>query len=162
MDLQTLKPTKGKAKSRVGRGNGSGKGKTCGRGTKGQGARSGGSIHPWFEGGQMPLYRRLPIRGFNNARFTKRYQIVNLSQIASLPEDGPVNPETLYAKGLINSEYEPVKILGDGELKAAYKVSAHKFSKSAAARIATAGGESIVLERVSPRAKSENKDQSKV
>ena len=110
----------------------------------------------------MPLYRRLPIRGFNNARFTKRYQIVNVSQIASLPEGTEISPASLCKKGLISSENEPVKILGNGELKAAYKVCAHKFSKGASERITSAGGEVVLLEWVRLKIDSQTKDQEKV
>ncbi len=142
MDLATLKPTTRKKLKRVGRGNGSGKGKTCGRGHKGQQARSGGGVPAYFEGGQMPLYRRLPIRGFNNARFKKSYQLVSIADLARF-EAGEVSATEFFAAGLISSENKPVKILGDGEIKVALKVKADKFSKSAIEKIKTQGGEII-------------------
>ncbi len=142
MHLGNLKPTPRIQSKRIGRGNGSGNGKTCGRGHKGQQCRSGGGVAPWFEGGQMPLYRRLPIRGFNNARFKKSYQIVNLASLTKF-ESGEISAKELYAAGLIGKEDLPVKILGDGELKVALKITADKFTKKAVEKITAQGGEAI-------------------
>ncbi len=130
----TKRPSK-----RLGRGPGSGVGKTAGRGHKGQKSRSGGSTKPWFEGGQMPLQRRLPKRGFT-PRNRVEYQVVNVARLERVDGDN-VTPQTLRAAGLIGSGNQPVKILGNGDLKKAYKVAAHAFSKSAREKIEKAGGE---------------------
>ena len=146
MDLSTIKPATGSTKNRkrVGRGPGSGHGKTSCRGHKGQKSRSGGSIPTWFEGGQMPLQRRVPKRGFTNI-FKKSYQTINISAIAKKIDGGVVTPESLLDAGLISSKDKPVKILGDGELSKAFEVSAHKFTKSAIEKIEAAGGKAIAL-----------------
>lgn len=144
MQLSNLKPSPRKLKKRVGKGNGSGNGKTCGKGHKGQKSRSGGNVHPWFEGGQMPLYRRLPRRGFNNANFKKSYQLVNVGRLAELKVE-EVDPQVMFAAGLINSINEPVKVLSDGEISSAMKIKANKFSKKAMEKITEKGGEAIVL-----------------
>lgn len=138
MRLHELAPAKGSKSSRkrVGRGPGSGLGKTAGRGEKGQKSRSGYSRRPGFEGGQMPLVRRVPKRGFNNV-FRTEYAVINLAQLAGL--EGEVTPELLAGKGLVRSG-RPLKVLGDGEVAAALTVRAHKFSKSARAKIEAAGG----------------------
>ena len=138
MKLHELSPAKGSkhAKKRVGRGPGSGLGKTAGKGEKGQKSRSGYSFRPGFEGGQMPLIRRVPKRGFTNIWRTE-YTIVNLAQLAEL--DGDITPERLADEGLVRSG-RPVKVLGDGEVAKALKVTAHKFSKSAREKIEKAGG----------------------
>jgi large subunit ribosomal protein L15 len=139
-DLHDLSPTPGSTKNpkRVGRGPGSGTGKTAGRGQKGQKARTGHSKNPArFEGGQMPLHRRLPKRGFHNP-FRVEYQVVNVGQLAEL--EGEVTPETLKGRGLIGSLRRPVKVLGDGELNAAVTVRAHAFSATARQKIEAAGG----------------------
>ena len=125
-------------KKRVGRGMGSGMGKTSTRGHKGQGSRSGSSMMRGFEGGQMPLHRRLPKRGFTNI-FKTEYEVVNLDRLASLGEK-EITPETLRKAGVINSRKALVKVLGAGELKGALTVHAHKFSKSAQEKIEKAGG----------------------
>lgn len=130
-------------KKRVGRGMGSGMGKTSTRGHKGQRSRSGSRLLRGFEGGQMPLHRRLPKRGFTNI-FRQGYSIVNLEKLAILGET-TINPEVLRKAGVIRGE-RPVKVLGDGELKAPLTVQAHKFSKSAQAKITQAGGKCEVLE----------------
>jgi large subunit ribosomal protein L15 len=130
-------------KKRVGRGMGSGMGKTSTRGHKGQRSRSGSRLLRGFEGGQMPLHRRLPKRGFSNI-FREEYSIVNLEKIAALGE-ATVNPEVLRKAGVIRTERR-VKILGDGELKSAITVQAHKFSKSAQEKITKAGGKFEVLQ----------------
>ncbi len=132
-----------KRKKRVGRGIGSGHGKTSTRGQKGQRSRSGYTMHAGFEGGQNPLYRRLPKRGFNNAEFTQRYAVVNLERLASL-EEKEISPETLRAQGLIKKNL-PLKVLGSGELKKALTVKAHRFSDSAKAKIEKAGGQAIQI-----------------
>ena len=131
------------ARKRVGRGMGSGMGKTSTRGHKGQGSRSGSSLMRGFEGGQMPLHRRLPKRGFTNI-FRKEYSIVNLDQLVTLGET-TINPDVLRKAGLIKSKL-PVKILGEGEVSAALTVHAHKFSKSAQEKITKAGGKFEVLQ----------------
>lgn len=138
MRLHELAPAKGSKSSRkrVGRGPGSGLGKTAGRGEKGQKSRSGYSRRPGFEGGQMPLVRRVPKRGFNNV-FRTEYAVINLAQLAGL--EGEVTPELLAGKGLVRSG-RPLKVLGDGEVAAALTVRAHRFSKSARAKIEAAGG----------------------
>jgi large subunit ribosomal protein L15 len=138
MKLHELSPAKGSKhkKKRVGRGPGSGIGKTSGRGEKGQKSRTGYSSRPGFEGGQMPLIRRVPKRGFTNIWKTE-YSVVNLSQLAEL--DGEINPEVLLEHGLVRSG-KKVKVLGDGELNKALTVVANKFSKSAREKIEAAGG----------------------
>jgi large subunit ribosomal protein L15 len=139
--LESLRPPEGVKRSskRVGRGPGTGRGKTAGRGHKGQKARSGGSTKPWFEGGQMPLQRRLPKRGFRP--FTRvEYQVVNVRDLGRLTGD-EATPETMRAAGLIRSLSRPVKVLGDGELARGIKVTAHAFSRSAREKIEKAGGE---------------------
>ncbi|HEY6554585.1 MAG TPA: 50S ribosomal protein L15 [Vicinamibacteria bacterium] len=141
MKLHELSPAKGSkhSKKRVGRGPGSGLGKTAGKGEKGQKSRSGYAQRLGFEGGQMPLIRRVPKRGFTNI-FKAEYAVVNLSQLAELPpEMTDVTPETLAERGLVRSG-KPVKVLGDGEIGKALKVTANKFSKSARAKIEAAGG----------------------
>jgi large subunit ribosomal protein L15 len=126
-------------------GNGSGWGKTSGRGGKGQTARSGGTINPYFEGGQMPLYRRTPLRGFNNANFKTRYALVNLYAFDGFKAGEEITPDFLIEQGLVDPSDSLIKILGTGEVKKAFKVKAHAFSKSAAEKIKAAGGEAIVL-----------------
>jgi large subunit ribosomal protein L15 len=141
MDLSSLKPTKGATSSRkrVGRGHGSGLGRTAGRGEKGYHSRSGSKHRPWFEGGQMPLHRRLPKKGFSNYLFRKQYQIVNLKDIEALNID-EIDSKKLFDKGLIRSSLQPVKILGNGDIKKAIKIKATSFSKSAIIKIENAGG----------------------
>ena len=143
--LSNLKNIPGSRKKpkRVGRGSGSGMGKTCGRGQKGQKSRSGGKPHPWFEGGQMPLQRRLPKRGFTNI-FKKSYDLVNLKSLAELKVDGALTPQILKEKGLIR-DLRAVKVLGDGDLTGAVEIHAHKFSESALQKIEKSGGKAVVL-----------------
>ncbi len=124
---------------RKGRGSGSGKGKTAGRGEKGQGARSGAKKRAWFEGGQMPLNRRLPKRGFTNP-FPNRFQIVNLRDLDRVGDVSPVTAEVLWEKGLIRDPQKPVKLLGDGQVTVAFQIEVEKASKSAVAAIEAAGG----------------------
>lgn len=132
-----------KKAKRVGRGEGSGHGKTCGRGHNGARSRSGatGSIRASREGGQMPLFRRIPKRGFTNAQFTKRYVVVNIGALAERFDNGAeVNPETLVKAGLITNIKQPVKLLGDGELTKSLAVSVAACSRSATEKITKAGG----------------------
>jgi large subunit ribosomal protein L15 len=145
MHLNKLSPAPGsiKERKRVGRGNASGHGGTSGRGTKGAGARSGTKSRFHSEGGQMPIYRRLPKRGFTNI-FKEEYQIVNLATLARLQLE-TVNPEILKAKGVIKNAYQPVKILGQGTLTTAIKVQAHAFSASAREKITAAGGKAETI-----------------
>ena len=145
LSLSKLEAAPGSRKRRkiVGRGIGSGHGKTSGKGHKGQNARSGGGTHPWFEGGQMPLQRRLPKRGFNNI-FRKEFEIINLSQLAKFKETGPITPEVMKAKGLIG-KLGAVKILGNGDISAPLIVHAHKFSRTAVEKIEKSGGKAVVL-----------------
>ncbi|HSP98604.1 MAG TPA: 50S ribosomal protein L15 [Candidatus Dormibacteraeota bacterium] len=146
MDLSDLKPAPGSRSSRkrLGRGPGSGLGKTSGRGHKGRGARSGGNTHPRFEGGQMPLQRRLPKRGFHNP-FRQVFSIVNLAKLEAAFESGAiVDPETLAARGLVRRN-QKVKVLGQGTLSKALTVKAHAFSESAKAAIGKAGGNAEVM-----------------
>ena len=147
MKLHELKNVKGAVhrKKRVGCGEGGGHGKTSGRGGKGQTARSGGSIRPGFEGGQMPLYRKLPHRGFNNFNHRTEMAVLNVGDLASLDAKiKDVDATALAAAGLIRGGETTVKILGDGELTRALKVTAAKFSESAKAKIEKAGGSAIV------------------
>jgi large subunit ribosomal protein L15 len=138
MKLHELSPAKGSkhSKKRVGRGPGSGLGKTSGKGEKGQKSRSGASTRVGFEGGQMPLIRRVPKRGFTNI-FKVEYAVINLSQLADF--EGDVTPEVLVERGLVRSGRK-VKVLGDGEIGKSLRVTADKFSKSARAKIEAAGG----------------------
>lgn len=142
MKLSSLKPTKGATsnRKRVGRGHGSGLGRTAGRGEKGYHSRSGSKNRSWFEGGQMPLHRRLPKRGFSNYLFRKQYQIVNLRDIDALNLE-EIDSKKLFDNGLIRSFLQPVKILGDGDVSKAIKIKATTFSKSAILKIEKAGGE---------------------
>jgi large subunit ribosomal protein L15 len=145
-ELSNLQPSPGstKPRKRVGRGEGSGKGKTAGRGTKGQGARN--TIHPRFEGGQMPLQRRLPKRGFNNI-FAKRYTEVGLDKIAAAFKKGDtVDADTLKERGIISQiAKHGIKVLGNGDIDKAITVKAAKFTTSAADKIAAAGGTAEVI-----------------
>ena len=130
-----------KKRKRVGRGPGSGIGKTAGRGTKGQHSRSGGGTPMWFEGGQMPLYRRLPKRGFNNAKFRTVFAIVNVGQIEQAFDDGAtVDAEAIRAARLINAKRGPIKILGSGDLTKKFNITADRLSASAKKKIEAAGG----------------------
>lgn len=146
MKLEELKPAKGSTKKakRVGRGPGSGSGKTAGKGHKGQKARSGGVKPAGFEGGQMPLQRRIPKRGFTNI-FRKEYAIINLDDLAKLTGSDPVTPEMLKRNGMIDDMKDGLKVLGTGEISAKLTVRAHKFSKSAMEKIQAAGGKAEVI-----------------
>jgi large subunit ribosomal protein L15 len=146
MRLEELKPAAGAKKKakRVGRGPGSGSGKTAGKGHKGQKARSGGVKGAGFEGGTMPLQRRIPKRGFTNI-FRKEYAIVNIQDLETMAGTDLVTPEMLMQKGIIKDMKTGVKVLGTGELKAKLTVRAHKFSKSAVEKILAAGGKAEVI-----------------
>ena len=146
MKIHELQPTPGSKSSpkRVGRGVGSGMGKTSTRGHKGQNARSGGGVRLGFEGGQNPLYRRLPKRGFNNPH-RKEFAIVNLEQLNSFAEGTVVTPGLLIQSGVIKNPLAGIKILGEGELTVKLSVKANKFSKSVAEKIIAAGGQTEVI-----------------
>ena len=149
--LSNLKFNEGsrKKRKRIGRGQGSGHGGTATRGHKGEGARSGVSYRPWFEGGQMPLVRRVPKFGFTNI-FRVEFQKVNVERLEALAalgkfKDGVVTPELLYSLGVVSKKSDPVKILGNGELKSKLNVTAHAFSKSAIEKIEAVGGKSQTI-----------------
>lgn len=146
MKIHELQPAPGSrhTRKRVGRGVGSGMGKTSTRGHKGQNARSGGGVRPGFEGGQNPLYRRLPKRGFNNP-FRKEYAIVNLDQLNNFADGTEVTPEILLNSGIVKNPQSGIKVLGDGELTVKLSVKANKFSKSAVEKITAAGGNAEVI-----------------
>ncbi len=148
MGLNNLKPAKGSTRNRkrVGRGPGSGLGKTSGRGEKGQKSRSGFSHKDGFEGGQMPLHRRVPKRGFTNARFKKEFTEVNVGKLEAFDAGTIVTPEILLKHGIIKKLADGVKVLGDGELTKALTVRAHRFSAKAQERITGLGGKAEVLE----------------
>jgi len=147
MKLENLpKTAELKATKRVGRGPGSGMGKTSTRGQNGQKSRSGASIKPWFQGGQSPLYRRLPKRGFNNARFTTRYAIINLSDLNKFFNDGDVvSAEILKERGIIKNSLSGIKVLGNGVLEKKLTVKANRFTNSAVSKIEDAGGKAEVI-----------------
>lgn len=141
MNLHELKPVEGArhAKKRVGRGTGSGLGKTSGKGHKGQNARSGGGVRPGFEGGQTPLFKRLPKRGFTNVN-RKEFAVVNIEDLNQFEAGSVVTIDTLRQAGLVKKEYNGLKILGNGQLNVKLTVKANKFSKSAEKSIVDAGG----------------------
>ena len=148
MKLHELSPAAGSSKSawRKGRGPGSGNGKTAGKGHKGQNARSGGGVRPGFEGGQIPLYRRLPKRGFTNSLFKKEYAIINLETLDKLFNDGDaVSMEVLLEKGIVKKELNGLKVLGRGEITKKLTVKAAIFSASAKEKIEAAGGKAEVI-----------------
>ncbi len=146
MKLHELSGAVGATKEvkRVGRGHGSGNGKTAGKGHKGQNARSGGGVRPGFEGGQMPLQRRIPKRGFNNI-FATKYAIVNISDLAAFEAGAVVDAQALVDKGIIKKTLDGMKVLGNGELTNAITVKAAAFSKSAKEKIEQAGGKTEVI-----------------
>lgn len=148
MKLDDLRSAPGafKSRKRIGRGHGSGNVMTAGKGTKGQKSRSGGKVRPGFEGGQNPIYRRMPYkRGFKNP-FRTEYEVVNIGSLAELGLESPITPESLYDRGVIRDSAALVKILADGELEAALHIRAHKFSASAKEKIEAAGGTAEVIE----------------
>ena len=142
MKLHELSPAEGSAKAsfRKGRGPGSGNGKTAGKGHKGQNARSGGGVRPGFEGGQLPLYRKLPKRGFNNARFAKVYAIVNVDALNVFEDGAVVDLDALLAKKIVRKANDGLKVLGNGELTKKLTVKASVFSATAKEKIEAAGG----------------------
>ena len=147
MKLHSLQPAPGatKTRKRVGRGVGSGLGKTSGRGQKGQNSRSGGGVRPGFEGGQSPLFRRLPKRGFSNARFKTTYAVINLSDLDKFENGTTVTPELLKEMGLIKQSLDGIKVLGNGTLTKKLNVKAHKFSSVAKEQIEKLGGKAEVI-----------------
>ena len=147
MNLHELRPNEKafKTRKRVGRGPGSGLGKTSGRGQKGQNARSGGGVRPGFEGGQLPLFRRLPKRGFSNAKFKTVYAVINLSDLNKFEDGAIVTPEILKEMGILKNQLNGVKILGNGKLEKKLTVKAHKFSESAKESIEKMGGKAEVI-----------------
>ena len=147
MKLHELKPQEGSVKEsyRKGRGPGSGNGKTAGKGHKGQNARSGGGVRPGFEGGQLPLYRKLPKRGFNNYRFGKKYATINVQSLNKFNDGEVVDSAALLAMGIINKVYDGVKILGEGEITKKLTVKAKVFSANAKEKIEAVGGKTEVV-----------------
>lgn len=148
MDLKTVcsKGTHYETRKRIGRGTGSGHGKTSGRGHKGRGARSGASTRPGYEGGQMPLYRRVPKRGFTNARFRTEYTIINVGKLEEFADGDTVDLDAILDRGLASKNTPLLKVLGVGDLSRKLTVRAQKFSKSAAEKIAQAGGNVVSLD----------------
>jgi large subunit ribosomal protein L15 len=146
MRLHDLRPAEGstKSKKRVGRGTGSGLGTTAGRGMNGQNSRSGGGVRPGFEGGQMPLFRRIPKRGFNNI-FKKEWTVVNVETLNRFEEGVEITPELLLETGVVSKIEYGIKILGDGELNKKLTVKANKFTQSAITKIEAAGGKAEVI-----------------
>ena len=147
MKLHELSPAEGSTKERFrkGRGAGSGNGKTAGKGHKGQNARSGGGVRPGFEGGQLPLYRKLPKRGFNNFRFGKKYAVVNVQSLNKFNDGEVVDFAALLTAGIINNVFDGVKVLGEGELTKKLTVKAAVFSASAKEKIEAVGGKTEVV-----------------
>ena len=147
MKLHELSPAEGSVKEgfRKGRGAGSGNGKTAGKGHKGQNARSGGGVRPGFEGGQLPLYRKLPKRGFNNSRFGNAYAVVNVKSLNKFNDGDVVDCAALLAAGIINNAFDGVKVLGEGELTKKLTVKAAVFSASAKEKIEAVGGKTEVV-----------------
>ncbi len=147
MELNELVPAPGSRTKpyRKGRGIGSGNGKTAGKGHKGQNARSGGGVRPGFEGGQMPLYRRLPKRGFKNVLAT-RYSEINVSTLDKFEDGAEITPELLKESGLVKKLYDGVSVMGNGEITKKVTIHAHRFTKTAKEKIEKAGGKAIVIE----------------
>ncbi len=147
MKLNTLpKTAELKTRKRVGRGPGSGMGKTSTTGENGQKSRSGVSIKPWFQGGQSPIYRRVPKRGFNNARFTTRFAVINLSDLNKFFNDGDVvSEEILKERGIIKKRLSGIKVLGNGNLEKKLTIKANRFTSSAVSKIEDAGGKAEVI-----------------
>ena len=147
MKLHKLSPAEGSVKEgfRKGRGAGSGNGKTAGKGHKGQNARSGGGVRPGFEGGQLPLYRKLPKRGFNNYRFGKQYTVINVEVLDRFEEGAVVDADALLAAGVVSKVLDGIKVLGDGEVSKKITVKAAVFSASAKEKIEAVGGKTEVV-----------------
>lgn len=148
MDLKSVcsKGTKYESRARIGRGPGSGSGKTSGRGHKGRGARSGASRRPGYEGGQMPIYRRLPKRGFTNARFRTEYTVINVDKLGVFADGETVDLDAILARGLTSMNTKLLKVLGNGMLESKLTVRAQKFSAAAAEKIHAAGGKTVLLD----------------
>ena len=148
MDILTVckKGHKYEVRKRIGRGTGSGSGKTSGRGHKGWGARSGSSTRPGYEGGQMPIYRRVPKRGFTNARFRKDFTVVNVDAFAAFADGDTVDLQAVLDRGLVSLNTRLFKVLGNGELGRKLTIRAQKFSKSAVEKITAAGGTAVLLD----------------
>ena len=147
MKLHELRPSEGafKTSKRLGRGTGSGLGKTSGKGHKGQNARSGGGVRPGFEGGQLPLFRRLPKRGFSNAPFKVEYATINVSDLEKFENGAVVTPELLKEMGIVKKQLSGIKVLGSGNLTKKLTVKANKFSQSAVEKIEAIGGKAEVI-----------------
>ena len=147
MKLHSMYPAEGatKKRKRIGRGTSSGTGKTAGKGHKGQNARSGGGVRPGFEGGQLPLFRRLPKRGFSNAKFKTEYAVINLSDLNRFENDTVITPELLKEMGLVKNQIDGIKVLGNGTLEKKVTVKAHKFSSVAKEKIEKLGGKAEVI-----------------
>lgn len=146
MKLENLeKSPETKTRKRVGRGPGSGMGKTATRGENGQKSRSGVSISPWFEGGQSPLYRRVPKRGFNNKRFRTEYAVINLSDLNKFNDGDEVTPEVLFERGIVKKQLAGIKVLANGTLEKKVNVKAHRFSSKAVTKIEEKGGTAEVI-----------------
>ena len=147
MKLHELRPSEGafKTSKRLGRGTGSGLGKTSGKGHKGQNARSGGGVRPGFEGGQLPLFRRLPKRGFSNAMFKVEYATINVSDLEKFEDGAVVTPELLKEMGILKKQLAGVKVLGNGNLTKKLTVKANKFSSTAKTKIENVGGTTEVI-----------------
>ena len=147
MKLHTMYPAEGATKvaKRKGQGVGTGNGKTAGRGHKGQNARSGGGVRPGFEGGQLPLYRRLPKRGFKNAKFKIRYATINIEDLNAFKDGTVVTPALLKDTGLIKKQLDGIKVLGNGKLEKKLTIQANKFSTSALEKIKEAGSKAEVI-----------------
>lgn len=147
MKLHELQVNQGakQTKKRVGRGPGSGLGKTSGKGHKGQNARSGGGVRPVFEGGQLPLYRRLPKRGFSNAMFKTRYAVINVEDLNRFDEGTTVTPALLKEVGMVKQQLDGIKVLGSGKLEKKLTIQAHKFSRSAMEKINESGSKAEVI-----------------
>ncbi|HLS88364.1 MAG TPA: 50S ribosomal protein L15 [Sphingobacteriaceae bacterium] len=145
--IHELRPDRGSRRRpmRVGRGHASGAGKTSGRGQKGQKSRSGAKIRPGFEGGQMPLYMRVPKRGFTNARFRQHFAEINLEQLNRFPPNTEVTPELLYEQGILKGRADGVKVLARGELEHPLTIRAHRFSRAAVEKIQAVGGRAEVI-----------------
>lgn len=146
MRLEDLSPAPGakKNRKRIGRGTGSGHGKTATRGSKGQNSRSGGGVPPWFEGGQMPLQRRVPKRGFTNI-FKKRYSLVNLRDLKDFPAGSEIGPQELLVAGLVKKIMDGIKLLGEGDLSQPLTIRVHKASAAAVTKVQAAGGKVDLL-----------------
>ena len=147
MKLHELSPAEGSVREnfRKGRGAGSGNGKTAGKGHKGQNARSGGGVRPGFEGGQLPLYRKLPKRGFNNYRFATKYAVINVQVLNKFDDGEVVDCAALLSKGIINNAFDGIKVLGEGDITKKLTVKAAVFSASAKEKIEAVGGKTEVV-----------------